>query len=96
MDQIQATVATYAVAATILDPLTHCAGLGIQPAFGDTETLQISLHHSRNSRISFPFFGGGAISTAYGSSQARDRIGAVATVLCLHHSHSNSGSELPL
>ena len=32
--------------------------------------------------------------TAYGSSQARGRIGAVATGL--HHSHSNAGSKLHL
>ena len=33
-------------------------------------------------------------STAYGGSQARGPIGAVAS--SLHHSHSNSGSELRL
>ena len=32
-----------------------------------------------------------AASTAYGSSQARGHIGAVAAGL--HHSHSNAGSE---
>ena len=32
-----------------------------------------------------------ATPAAYGSSQARGRIGAVAA--SLHHSHSNSGSE---
>ena len=36
----------------------------------------------------FPF---GATPSAYGSSQARSRIGA--TAACLHHSHSNAGSE---
>ena len=30
-DQIQATVATYAPIAAMPDPLTHCAGLGIEP-----------------------------------------------------------------
>ena len=30
-DQIQATVATNAAAAAILDPLTHCTGPGIRP-----------------------------------------------------------------
>ena len=33
-------------------------------------------------------------SSAYGGSQARGRIGAVAAGL--HHSHSNTGSELRL
>ena len=32
-----------------------------------------------------------ATPVAYGGSQARGRIGAVAA--CLHHSHSNTGSE---
>ena len=32
-----------------------------------------------------------ALPTAYGTSQARDQIGAVAAGL--HHSHSNSSSE---
>ena len=36
----------------------------------------------------------GATPTAYGGSQPRNRIGAVAAGLC--HSHSNSGSELRL
>ena len=36
----------------------------------------------------------GATPVAYGGSQARDLIGAVATGL--HHSHSNAGSELRL
>ena len=35
-----------------------------------------------------------ATSTAYGGSQARGLVGAVAS--CLRHSHSNSGSELHL
>ena len=35
-----------------------------------------------------------AALAAYGGSQARDRIRAVAT--SLHHSHSNTGSELRL
>ena len=35
-----------------------------------------------------------AAPEAYGSSQARDRIGATASGLC--HSHSNAGSELYL
>ena len=30
-DQIQAAVVTYAAALATLDPLTHCAGLGIEP-----------------------------------------------------------------
>ena len=38
----------------------------------------------------FPFLGG-AIPTAYGDSQVRAQVGAVATGL--HHSHSNTGSE---
>ena len=32
-DQIQATVVTYATPATTPDPITHCAGLGIEHAF---------------------------------------------------------------
>ena len=35
-----------------------------------------------------------AASMAYGGSQARDQIGAVATAL--HHSHNSAGSELCL
>ena len=38
----------------------------------------------------FAFFG--AASMAYGGSQAREQIGAVAT--SLHHSRSNEGSDL--
>ena len=42
--------------------------------------------------ISFLFFAfSRAAPAAYGGSQARGRIGAVATGL--HHSHSNTGSE---
>ena len=40
----------------------------------------------------FPFFR--ATPTAYGSSQARGQLGA--TAAGLHHSHSNTGSELHL
>ena len=40
--------------------------------------------------IIFSFFLFSATPTAYGSSQARDRIGAAA--VGLHHSHSNVGS----
>ena len=35
-----------------------------------------------------------AVAVAYGGSQARSQIGAVAAIL--HHSHSNSGSKLRL
>ena len=35
-----------------------------------------------------------AVPAAYGRSQARGPIGAAAA--CLHHSHSNAGSELHL
>ena len=38
--------------------------------------------------FNFNFFFFGAAPTAYGSSQARDRIGAIAAGL--HHSHSHS------
>ena len=31
-EHIQARVATYTAAAAMLDPLTHCAGPGIEPA----------------------------------------------------------------
>ena len=41
--------------------------------------------------LSLFFFSFRAIPTAYGGSQARGRIGAVATGL--HHSHSNAASE---
>ena len=57
-------------------------------------------HTSRNVRkyIFFPFFFFfglfRAAPVAYGGSQARGPIGAVAAGL--HHSHSNSGSELHL
>lgn len=30
-DQIQATFSTYAIAVATVDPLDHCAGLGIEP-----------------------------------------------------------------
>ena len=59
-----------------------------------------SIHVAANgpSIISFFLFGLFAISwaapAAYGGSQARGRIGAVATGLC--QSHSNVGSELHL
>ena len=41
--------------------------------------------------ITFFFFLFKATFTAYGGSQARGQIGAVAA--CLHHSHSNAGSK---
>ena len=46
---------TYTEAATIPDPLTHCAGLRIEPAIlnlhpGAAEMLPIPLRHSRNSK----------------------------------------------
>ena len=44
-DQIQAAVATCAAAVAMLDPLTHCAGLGIKPASwhcGDTANPIVS------------------------------------------------------
>ena len=40
------------------------------------------------------FFLGGLFRVAHGNSQARGQIGAVAAGL--HHSHSHTGSELPL
>ena len=52
-DQIQATVATYAAAVAMPDPLTHCARPGIEPAYQQTETPRILLHHSGNSRCCF-------------------------------------------
>ena len=45
-------------------------------------------------QLVFPFFAFRAKPAAYGSSQARGRIGA--TAAGLHHSHSNEGSELCL
>ena len=38
-----------------------------------------------------------AVAVAYGSSQARDLIGAaISSMAGLHHSHGNAGSELRL
>ena len=47
-DQIQGTVVTDAEAVAPLDPLTHCAGQGIELA-GAAETLLIPLCRSGNS-----------------------------------------------
>ena len=77
--------------------LTHCAGQGIEPGYHCSQDAPSPLYHSRNSMIHFfvclfvCFLGP---HPAYGSSQARGRIGAVATNL--HHRHSNAGSFNPL
>ena len=64
--------------------LTHWASPGITPA-----------EAQQNSRKKQKKLGVGGECTAYGSSQARGRIGAIAARL--HHSHSNTGfkSHLP-
>ena len=49
----------------------------------------MSLHLS-TFHVAVLFFGGGTL-VAYGSSQAKGRMGA--TAACLPHSHSNIGSE---
>ena len=46
---------------------------------------------SENDHYFFFFFPFRAVLEAYGSSQARGQIEA--TAVCLHHSHSNAGSE---
>ena len=69
------------------------------PGFSDltgTETPPVPrgrehTHHTHHKNFFLLFR---ATSTAYGSSQARGRIGAAATGL--HHSHSHAGSELCL
>ena len=67
----------------------------------EPELFYIFFHHmialcsliSFFSSLFFSFFGG-AVPVAYGSSRARGLIRA--TAASLHHSHSNSGSELCL
>ena len=54
----------------------------------------LSVPHILFFMLSFFFLLFRAVSAAHGGSQARDQIGAVATGL--HHSHSNTGSELHL
>lgn len=41
LDQIQAAVVTYATASAALDPLTHPAGLGMEPLSQDPSTLEM-------------------------------------------------------
>ena len=41
---------SYTTAVATLDPLTHCAGLVIEP-LGTAEMLLIPLHHNRNSNF---------------------------------------------
>ena len=83
-DWIWATVATYATAVVMPDPLTHCPRPGIQPKppqgpeLGSWILLLLLLF--------FCLFR--AVPEAYGSSQARGWIGAVA--VSLSHSHSQS------
>ena len=50
-DQIQAAVATYTTTAATLDPLTHCARLGIKPVSWRCRDAADPLHPSRNSSI---------------------------------------------
>ena len=86
--QIQAAVATKATAVATFGSLTHCAGPGIKPVSqhsqDDANSVTPQWEHQ-----SFFFFR--ATLVAYGSSQARDQIGAIAAGL--RHSHSNVGSE---
>ena len=51
-NQIRASLVTYAAAAAIPDPLTHCVGRGPNLHPGSAETLPIPLCHTRNSRVS--------------------------------------------
>jgi len=70
----------------MLDPLTHCVQLGIEPTpLQQPELLQVGFF--------FFFFLClfRATLVAYGRSQARGQIGA--TAAGLHHSHSNAGSK---
>ena len=58
----------------------------------ETQTLLKSFEMIDTILFSFLFFSfSRAAPSAYGGSQARGRVGAVAT--SLHHSHSNTGSE---
>ena len=75
---------TYAAAAAMLDPLTHCTELGIEPTpLQQPKLLQSYLF------IYFLLFR--ATTVAYESFQARGPIGAAPA--SLHHSHSNTRSE---
>ena len=57
-----------------------------------TDSSEVATDLNRNFFFFFCLFR--AVPAAYGSSQARGRIGAAAA--CLHHSHSSATSELNL
>ena len=69
---------------------------------GKTQNAKTYLRWNRKSILSYSksrcdsllFWSFRAASMAYGGSQARGRIGTVATGI--HHSHSNAGSEASL
>ena len=76
--------------------LTHCAGPGIEPVSQSAPKMPaIPLCQSRNSHKFFFFFGLFKVAPmAYGGSQARGRIGALATGPCQSHSHARSELHL--
>ena len=95
-DWIQVIASTYPAASAIPDPLTHCTG----PALN----LHLCRDLSHCNQILNPLCTAGILHIiflffclfraslgAYGSSQARSRIGD--TAAGLHYSHSNLGSE---
>ena len=65
---------------------------GIKMA-SDSLTITLDQYLQISFFFFFCFFWGVAASAAYGSSQARGRIGAVAAGL--HHSHSNAATPQP-
>ena len=76
----------------ILNPLSQ-TGNQIHTSTATQATAETLVCHSRNSTIFF-FFIFMAAPAAYGSSQARGRIGAAGANLC--HSHNSTRSELHL
>ena len=76
---------------------SFCAFDPDQPHFADKEHKTLDLIYGLHIFVClycFVFCIFRAAPTAYGASQARDRIRAAAAGLC--HSHSNAGSELRL
>ena len=80
---------TYATAAAILDPLTHCTRLGIKPTPLQQPELLKSVF------VLFCFvFSFRAAPAAYRSFQARGQIQAAATGPCYIHSNARSQTHL--